>query len=462
MTRPYPQLSPFALARGEATAGGGAAGPSVGFPFKGAMVNLAADATAQNYTSLTAISFDAELYDVGGWHDNATNNTRLTVPAGVTKVRITAGVLMQLGTASDWNSLVIHKNGAGFTGGSGQNTEPGVLATKRNGFTTSVLDVVEGDYFELKFQVEADTSITINQGTTFSIQAVVTAAPSVTPRGAFVRLTASEAVTTAGKRVPWDETAYDTDSIWSAGSATRLTVPAGVTHVQLVANVRFDDTAFTRTAEIWKNGATASDLPFEREDRQRGEMNIKSAVLEVVSGDYFELNLGTSTNTNAIDSNTWFAMQIVEPALVARESHRGALVNLAADETAANYATRKAVPFDAEQYDTDVIHDNVTLKTRLTVPAGVTKVRLTGQVVASLAGTNEFANLNVEKNGSTAWIGTAETRSETAQTTVKLSVATTVVVVVPGDYFELFFQVQTDASITIASDRTSFSMEIVE
>ena len=34
-----------------------------------------------NDTSVTAVPFTSELRDDGGWHDNSTNNTRVTVPA---------------------------------------------------------------------------------------------------------------------------------------------------------------------------------------------------------------------------------------------------------------------------------------------------------------------------------------------------------------------------------------------
>jgi hypothetical protein len=47
-------------------------------------VVLVKKSTTQSLTSgvRTAITFDVEAFDVGGCHDNATNNTRLTVPTG--------------------------------------------------------------------------------------------------------------------------------------------------------------------------------------------------------------------------------------------------------------------------------------------------------------------------------------------------------------------------------------------
>lgn len=56
----------------EAVGGGGA--------FSGALVYRTIGVTITTATE-TPIPFDNELYDVGGYHDNSVNNTRLTVPA---------------------------------------------------------------------------------------------------------------------------------------------------------------------------------------------------------------------------------------------------------------------------------------------------------------------------------------------------------------------------------------------
>ncbi|MGZ8337918.1 MAG: hypothetical protein ACXWU1_14775, partial [Allosphingosinicella sp.] len=47
------------------------------------MVRKAADQTAANYSAGGFVAWDQEVYDDGGWHNNAVNNSRLTVPSGV-------------------------------------------------------------------------------------------------------------------------------------------------------------------------------------------------------------------------------------------------------------------------------------------------------------------------------------------------------------------------------------------
>lgn len=57
--------------------------PSTGSTFSGARVTKSASQSCANLT-YTTITWNQEPLDVGGYHDNATNNTRLTVPTGKT------------------------------------------------------------------------------------------------------------------------------------------------------------------------------------------------------------------------------------------------------------------------------------------------------------------------------------------------------------------------------------------
>ena len=141
----------------------------------------------------------------------------------------------------------------------------------------------------------------------------------------------------------------------------------------------------------------------------------------------------------------------------------GALVDLAADETTADYIPAKAVPFDAETYDIGGWHDNSTNNTRLTVPAGVTKVRVVGSLIVALTTTSDdFYGIAIYKNGAQVYIGNVEQRSKIATGTVKFAISSHVHEVVAGDYFELFFESGGDASVTVQSDRSSFSIQAIE
>ncbi|MDH3325184.1 MAG: hypothetical protein OEM38_00540 [Gammaproteobacteria bacterium] len=119
---------------------------------KGALVKKTAVQSIPHGVA-TYLIFDAEEYDTDAIHDNVTNNDRVTVPVGVTKVRISAQIYMVFDQYTTV-TLAIHKNAllyayAGFATG----TNSGVGAGSTNApvqIMTAELDVVAGDYFKVQ------------------------------------------------------------------------------------------------------------------------------------------------------------------------------------------------------------------------------------------------------------------------------------------------------------------------
>lgn len=121
-------------------------------------------ALAYNSTNLTNIStgfttptFNSEHYDTDAIHDTSTNTDRLTVPTGVTKVRVSFRLNISSATIPEWRCF-INKNGSGAYIGSNH-------AYKTNsGFTddfgsaaTAVIPVTSGDYFTIQYQTTSGT-----------------------------------------------------------------------------------------------------------------------------------------------------------------------------------------------------------------------------------------------------------------------------------------------------------------
>ena len=139
-------------------------------------------------------------------------------------------------------------------------------------------------------------------------------------RGALVRLAGDVAMSSGvSLDIIWDHQIYDTDGIHStATNPARLTVPQGVTMVQLYAGVQFDGGG-NRAFNFLKNGAawSADDASpagvignvvghFER-------LHLAGPPILTIEDDYFVLQGLSSTSeniTNAVAS--YFGMKIID------------------------------------------------------------------------------------------------------------------------------------------------------
>lgn len=139
---------------------------------------------------------------------------------------------------------------------------------------------------------------------------------------------------------------------------------------------------------------------------------------------------------------------------------RGALVRKSVDQTAADYTGTPAIAWDQEVYDTDAIHDSGS-NTRLTVPAGVTYVRLSACVRLGSVTGDMFCGLGITKGGSASYDGRTFHFSEVGNGAPGLAITSPVLAVAAGEYFECTFQVETDTSITVTAATSWFAMEII-
>ncbi|SIT52643.1 hypothetical protein BQ8794_10013 [Mesorhizobium prunaredense] len=129
-----------------------------------AMVKRATDQTGANYTSETAVPWDAEVYDTDAFHDNSSNNTRLSIPSGSGIVRVHAGAVVRAAnfSADFWGFLALRKDGSkDFDGAVSSIFEAGVSAASINFGSGSVPVVAGTTYFDAALQVETDTSVDI-------------------------------------------------------------------------------------------------------------------------------------------------------------------------------------------------------------------------------------------------------------------------------------------------------------
>lgn len=150
---------------------GGSAGGGGSATFSGALVKKALDQAAADYTTITPIAFDEEVYDTDGYHDNVTNNSRLTIPT-TGYYRLTGQVGIGAFSTSLWAQVSFLKDGASM--------DPAILARNEisapdeySQFISPVLALTAGNYVQMALQVETDTSVTIQElYTLFSIERV--------------------------------------------------------------------------------------------------------------------------------------------------------------------------------------------------------------------------------------------------------------------------------------------------
>lgn len=129
--------------------------------FRGCRLKKAADQTAANYTTDTAVAWDAEVFDTDALHDNVTANTKIIIPASLNGavVRFEANIRTTLTTADTHRTIYIRRGGADIFGIS-QGDEGG--ATVGGNYVSSgPIVVATGEEYECIFAQETDTSITV-------------------------------------------------------------------------------------------------------------------------------------------------------------------------------------------------------------------------------------------------------------------------------------------------------------
>lgn len=112
----------------------------------------------------TVVNWDSEPYDTAGWHDNAVNNTRLTVPPGVSLARFSF-VLDVSAAGNGGVRAFLLQNGVTIPGVAGaRNTVDTAPDLVFLGAQSAILPVVPGDVFELSILNESGFNASLLSG----------------------------------------------------------------------------------------------------------------------------------------------------------------------------------------------------------------------------------------------------------------------------------------------------------
>lgn len=141
-------------------------------------------------------------------------------------------------------------------------------------------------------------------------------------------------------------------------------------------------------------------------------------------------------------------------------SYRGATVYNSTNQSLSNNTTT-AITFDSEVRDTDSIHSTSSNTSRMTVPSGVTKVRVRGRV-SYAANSTGIRVTSIKMNGSDIASTLCETSvSAQASGATDVELQTAVVTCVAGDYFELYGYQNSGGALNAQLQRTWLEMDII-
>lgn len=137
---------------------------------------------------------------------------------------------------------------------------------------------------------------------------------------------------------------------------------------------------------------------------------------------------------------------------------RGALIVSNATQ-AISASTHTAIAFGSAVRDSDSFF-NIATPSRITIPAGVRKVKLSGNITTATASTSIYTQLRIYKNGSSTGDGLGINNTAGGNPICR-QVQSAIIDVSPGDYFELF--IWSSSAVTIqTSIKAWFQVEVVE
>lgn len=369
-----------------------------------------------------AITWEVDVSDDQNVHDPSSQNTRFTIPSewNGRYARFTYN-LLTTGAVGEIYAYILKGGAATFPGYGRVDTSSFSGAEAGNSMSAPVV-VATGEYYE----IFADDGTTYDDADNSWAQIEIL---PTTFNGAMIQKNADQAISASTTTtITWQAEAYDLDGWFDSGvSTTELTVPSGVSLVRVSAQLITGDFTGQLVGAIQKNGAAVHGLPqIDTDTTGFDSVNMVSAPIAVSAGDDF---LVTGFHASAVDilnnNATWFAIEELPSDL------KYALVCRSSNQT---ISSSTPVNWNDEVVDTDNWHDNSTNPSRLTVPSGVSHVRVTGNVITGSSVTGQWV-VSILKNGATV-VGCARHETNTAGTD-SVNLKSAILAVSPGDYFEL-------------------------
>lgn len=128
--------------------------------FVGCDLRKTANQSISNATT-TKISFDSENFDTNGFHDNSTNNTRITIPSGYGGKYLFSFILSFENNSVGHRNIIFYVNGSECESVSRLVNSGSIFVAQASLF----LNLSVGDYVEFATYQNSGSTISVNAGT---------------------------------------------------------------------------------------------------------------------------------------------------------------------------------------------------------------------------------------------------------------------------------------------------------
>lgn len=266
--------------------------------------------------------------------------------------------------------------------------------------------------------------------------------------------------------------------------ADQTEADAGTDDTRIMSPKKFRDTAATdtqrgtlRTATIAQTETGTNDNRAVTPEAFAGANAGEGQIGTIEIADQATVDAGTN------DTQAVTPLKLANAAAIAGATFRGArgynagiawpIPNHPTIAPPVNPTIEQAFPMNALVFDTEGATAtpiyNAGQPTRLTVPAGVTEVRLRGFIQYNFGFTG-LRHLRIRKNGSTSGVDSRQSGyvphisdgNPGSTATVASQIISPVILCTAGDYFELYLQMQNQGATTVNPNAGSFEMEIIK
>jgi hypothetical protein len=360
-----------------------------GSTFRGAKATLSADFSLANNTT-TAVPLAVEHFDTDGYHDNVTNNTRLTIPPNMGGKYLVHYQGVFAANATGVRYTAIRKNGSIVP----QYNQPTSFGASNDAYINSsvVIDLAAGDYIELIAYQNSGSALLLRGGSDeFRTGVSLVYLDNSISNGGLVGVMAYSSLASqtipnnANTAVVFNQESYDSDGYHdNSTNNTRFTVPSGKSGKYAIDFKAYFNqalgAAYVGYAALRKNG-TEIIGGMQTPGSSNPSSHSCSTVVQLNSGDYVEAilwqnsgvgrDIGASANGQSlVQFNMVWLEGLYTPARPAGTSYKGVSLTLDAAQSMSN-GTGSPVSFSTEDYDTDGFHSTTVNPERITIPAGM-------------------------------------------------------------------------------------------